>query len=187
MGMGEPLLNIESVLASIGVFSNLISARKITLSTSGISNVLLRIAPNLRCKLAISLHAPNDIIRGSIMPINDVHNIQSIIDACSIYYQHHGFLKITFEYLMLDGINDSEDCAHELVLLIKELNAKVNILTFNLWEGCPFSPSSAQAIRRFVKILEKSGIEAPIRTSKGCDIMAACGQLNNRGLSPPTH
>ncbi|MDR0552546.1 MAG: 23S rRNA (adenine(2503)-C(2))-methyltransferase RlmN [Holosporales bacterium] len=177
MGMGEPLLNVENVLASIDAFSTVISARKITLSTAGISNVLSRIAPDLKCKLAISLHAPNDKIRSSIMPINDTYNIESIIDACKIYYKHHGFLKITFEYLMLDGINDSEKCASELVTLIKDLNAKVNILAFNLWNGCHFIPSSALAVRKFVKILEKNGIEAPIRISRGRDIMAACGQL----------
>jgi 23S rRNA (adenine2503-C2)-methyltransferase len=182
MGMGEPLLNIENVTAAIAAFSNLISIRKITLSTSGISDVLSRIVPALKCKLAISLHAPNDSIRSSIMPINDTYNIQSIMEACSIYRKHHKFLKITFEYLMLDGINDSEDCARELVGLIEGLNAKVNILTFNLWEGCNFTPSSAQSVRKFVRILEKNGIEAPIRTSKGHDIMAACGQLRNAAV-----
>jgi 23S rRNA (adenine2503-C2)-methyltransferase len=181
MGMGEPLLNHHNVLRAI---TNLmwdeetgISRRRITLSTAGIADVLEEIAAELPCRLAISLHAPNDKIRSRIMPINDRYNIESIMRACNKYTHHHEYLKITFEYLLLDGINDSNECARELLNLIRGLNAKVNLLQFNTWEGCSFSPSPQNRVLEFSRILEGAGIEAPIRHRRGEDIMAACGQL----------
>ena len=180
MGMGEPLFNHKNVLKAI---NNLmldekegLSRRKITLSTSGISPIIEKIAKDLPCRLAISLHAPNDQIRSQIMPINDVYNISSIMDACRKYSEYHSYLKITFEYLLLKGINDSKECALELIDLLKNLNAKVNILQFNSWDGCSFEPSSNA--KDFSAILQKSGLEAPIRTRRGEDVMAACGQLS---------
>ncbi|MDR1488379.1 MAG: 23S rRNA (adenine(2503)-C(2))-methyltransferase RlmN [Holosporales bacterium] len=183
MGMGEPLYNAKNVLFAIDIFSKLISRRKITLSTSGISVVLKEIATDLKCKLAISLHAPNDEIRSRIMPINNIYNIKSIMNACEIYHKNHEFLKITFEYLLLKGINDSKECAYELVDLIKNTNSRVNILMFNEWDGCVFKPSSSSALKNFVSILEKNGIEAPIRDRRGLDILAACGQLSRANSS----
>ncbi len=183
MGMGEPLYNIDNVLRAIDVIIDQnfdgISRRKITLSTSGIVPVLIKIAPDLKCKLAISLHAPNNHIRSKIMPINNLYDIKRLIEACQIYYSHHPFLTITFEYLLLKDINDTPDCARELVTLIKDLNAKVNLIQFNSWEGCFFQPSSKIAVRKFAKILNDAGIEAPIRERRGNDIMAACGQLQS--------
>ena len=183
MGMGEPLFNQASVLKSI---DNLmmdeeegLSRRKITISTSGIANVLNAIAKDIKCRLAISLHAPNDEIRSKIMPINDVYNIKSILEACKKYSSYHEYLKITFEYLLLDGINDSENCAYELLNLLKPINAKVNLLQFNSWNGCSFLPSPKDRVLEFARILEKGGLEAPIRTRRGEDIMAACGQLSS--------
>ena len=183
MGMGEPLYNYSAVNTAMeNIISDStehgISRRKITLSTSGISNVLLKIAKDLTCRLAISLHAPNDDIRSSIMPINNIHNIESVLNACSEYYFHHSYLKITFEYLLLNGVNDSKNCAYELLELLAPLNAKVNLIQFNQWDGCDFTPSSKSKTEQFAQILEAEGLEAPIRKRRGEDIMAACGQLS---------
>ncbi|MDR3224005.1 MAG: 23S rRNA (adenine(2503)-C(2))-methyltransferase RlmN [Holosporales bacterium] len=184
MGMGEPLFNHENILKAV---YNLIldekdgiSRRKITVSTSGISPILKEIAKDLPCRLAISLHAPNDILRNRIMPINKIYNIASILDACLVYSSYHEYLKITFEYLLLGGINDSKECAHELLILLKGINAKVNLLQFNSWDGCDFVPSTKRNVIQFAKILKDGGIEAPIRNRRGEDIMAACGQLASR-------
>ncbi len=117
------------------------------------------------------------------MPINNMYNIEKIMKACQIYYKHHPFLKITFEYLLLDGINDTPDCAKQLVNLIQNLNSKINLIQFNSWNGCNFKPSLAKNVKLFSQILEKSGIEAPIREKRGNDIMAACGQLQFRKQS----
>lgn len=181
MGMGEPLFNHDNVLK---VIQNLmsdekegLSRRKITLSTSGISPVIKKIAKDLPCRLAISLHAPNNEIRNEIMPINRIYNIGSILEACQEYSRYHEYLKITFEYLLLKDINDTRECALELIKLLKDTNAKVNLLQFNSWNGCSFKPSNNA--EEFSKILKKAGIEAPIRTRRGEDIMAACGQLSS--------
>lgn len=186
MGMGEPLYNHVSVLKSIENImddkSEGISRRKITISTSGISNVLEKIAKDINCRLAISLHAPNDKIRSKIMPINDIHDIKSIMEACEEYSFHHEYLKITFEYLLLRDINDSKECAYELLDLLKNVNAKVNLLQFNTWEGCDFLPAPEARVLQFSRILEKGGLEAPVRTRRGEDIMAACGQLSSNNL-----
>lgn len=184
MGMGEPLFNYQNVLDSIeNIISDEndgLSRRKITVSTSGIVPILKKIAKDLPCRLAISLHAPNDEIRDKIMPINKKYNISSILEACKDYTKYHPYLKITFEYLLLKDINDSKKSALELVKLLKGINAKVNLIQFNSWEGCNFQPS--ERVKEFAKILKSSGLEAPIRSRRGEDIMAACGQLssNNR-------
>ncbi|MDR2459084.1 MAG: 23S rRNA (adenine(2503)-C(2))-methyltransferase RlmN [Holosporales bacterium] len=182
MGMGEPLLNYQNVLCAI---DNMmldgeagLSRRKITLSTSGISPVIRKIAKDLPCRLAISLHAPNDEIRSSIMPINDIYNIGSIVAACEEYSAHHKFLKITFEYLLLGDVNDSRECAAELLNLLRPLHAKVNLLRFNEWDGCGFNASPGLKVREFASVLDDGGLEVSIRTRRGADIMAACGQLN---------
>jgi 23S rRNA (adenine2503-C2)-methyltransferase len=186
MGMGEPLLNYENVLKTI---NNLmiddvegLSRRKITVSTSGISPILMKIAKDLPCRLAVSLHAPNDSIRSGIMPINDIYNIESLLTACKEYTKCHEYLRITFEYLLLNGVNDSKECARELLELLKDLNAKVNLLQLNSWGNCGFKPSSKKQVSQFANILNNGGLEAFIRTRRGEDIMAACGQLssNNR-------
>ena len=183
MGMGEPLFNYENVLKSM---QNLmydenegISRRRITLSTSGIAPVIEQLAKDLPCRLAISLHAPNDYIRSQIMPINNIYNIESILNACKIYSNYHKYLKITFEYLLLKDINDTDECAHELIALLKPIHAKVNLIQFNQWKGCSFAPS--KRAQRFSNILQKAGLEAPIRARRGVDIMAACGQLQSHG------
>lgn len=183
MGMGEPLFNYKNVLKSM---QNLmydenegISRRRITLSTSGIAPVIEKLAKDLPCRLAISLHAPNDNIRSKIMPINNIYNIESVLNACKIYSYYHKYLKITFEYLLLKDVNDTDDCAHSLVALLQNINAKVNLIQFNPWKGCLFATS--QRAQKFSNILQKSGLEAPIRARRGIDIMAACGQLQSHG------
>lgn len=181
MGMGEPLFNYKNVLSAI---NNIISdeqeglsRRKITLSTSGISPILMKIVKELPCRLAISLHAPNDEIRNNIMPINQKYNIASILEACREYTKYHPYLKITFEYLLLKGVNDSKECAIELAKLLKDLNAKVNLIQFNSWNGCDFKAS--ENAKMFAEVLKNKGLEAPIRKRRGEDIMAACGQLSS--------
>jgi 23S rRNA (adenine2503-C2)-methyltransferase len=189
MGMGEPLLNHENVLKAI---DNLmadddegISRRRITISTSGIANVLRDIAKDLKCRLAISLHAPNDEIRSSIMPINNRFKIKDIMEACSFYSQQNKNLRITFEYLLLNGINDSKECALELIKLLNGFNCKVNLLQFNSWDGCSFRESSKNKTIAFAKTLKNGGIEAPIRFRRGEDIMGACGQLRGNQAPKP--
>lgn len=181
MGMGEPLFNCENVLDSIeNIISDEnegLSKRKITVSTSGITPVLKKIARELPCRLAISLHAPNDEIRDKIMPINKKYNISSILEACREYTKYHPYLKITFEYLLLKDINDSQECAIQLVKLLNGINAKVNLIQFNSWEGCDFQ--SSEKVKKFARFLKSSGLEAPIRSRRGEDIMAACGQLSS--------
>ncbi|MBQ8650914.1 MAG: 23S rRNA (adenine(2503)-C(2))-methyltransferase RlmN [Alphaproteobacteria bacterium] len=184
MGMGEPLFNFENVQKSI---YNLmrdeehgISRRRITVSTSGITPKLKEIIKDLPCRLAISLHAPNDLIRSQIMPINNKFKLSELIDVCKEYSQYQKYLKITFEYLLLDGVNDSETNAYELINLLTGINAKVNLLQFNSWAGCRFKASQKNNVLRFAKILESNGIEAPIRARRGEDIMAACGQLSSK-------
>ncbi|MDR1333088.1 MAG: 23S rRNA (adenine(2503)-C(2))-methyltransferase RlmN [Holosporales bacterium] len=183
MGMGEPLLNYPNVLRAM---RNMmldekvgLSRRKITVSTAGISPVIKQIAKDLPCRLAVSLHAPTDEIRSSIMPINNTYSIESILAACSEYHSHHKFLKITFEYLLLDGINDSKECAMSLLKLLKPLHSKVNILRFNSWDGCGFRASPSTKVQSFTRILSTGGLEVSIRSKRGADIMAACGQLSS--------
>jgi 23S rRNA (adenine2503-C2)-methyltransferase len=183
MGMGEPLFNISNVFMAVENLTSDeiegLSKRKITISTSGISDVLEKIAKDIDCKLAISLHAPNDEIRSKIMPINNKYNIKSIIKGCKEYSKHHKYLKITFEYLLLKNINDSQECAHQLSDLLKNIRSKVNLLQFNQWYGCSFEPSSLETFQEFAKVLENNGIDVTVRIPRGVDIMAACGQLSS--------
>jgi 23S rRNA (adenine2503-C2)-methyltransferase len=183
MGMGEPLFNYQNVSKAI---ENLmidekegISRRKITLSTAGITNVLSQIVEKLQCRLAISLHAPNDEIRRKIMPINNLHRIDDIMSICKEYSRYHEYMKITFEYLLLKGINDSMKDAKDLAELLSEINGKVNLLQFNKWDGCNFQASSKETVLQFAQTLKNNGITVSIRARRGADIMAACGQLNS--------
>ncbi|MDR0630711.1 MAG: 23S rRNA (adenine(2503)-C(2))-methyltransferase RlmN [Holosporales bacterium] len=183
MGMGEPLLNHNNVLKAI---DNLmldeqegVSRRKITISTSGIADVLKTISKDLKCRLAISLHAPHDDIRSLIMPINNKFKIKDIMNACAEYSKYHKYLKITFEYLLLKNINDSAEHAHNLLELLKGFNCKINLLRFNAWNGCNFEESPIKNVKTFANILEKGGLVSPIRARRGEDIMGACGQLSS--------
>lgn len=187
MGMGEPLHNKDEVFKALKILSDgdgiAISKRRITLSTSGIVPNIEAVASELGVKLAISLHAPNNDKRSTIMPINKRYKIEDILEACQKYQAIMGMSRmITFEYLMLKDFNDSAEDAKELIGLMKKyhLGAKFNLIPFNPWPGCDYQPSSNNKVRNFSKILEAAGYEAPIRVARGQDILAACGQLKSK-------
>lgn len=186
MGMGEPLHNQDNVIKALNILADGdgigISRRRITMSTSGIAP---KIVPTLQAtgvRLAVSLHAPNNKIRSQIMPINDRYKIEETLQACAEYQSGDGSRYITFEYLMLDGINDSLENAKELISLIKKyrLRASFNLIPFNPWPGCIFRPSRPQQVKAFAHELEKAGFAAPVRVPRGQDILAACGQLKSQ-------
>ena len=189
MGMGEPLHNVDNVFKALKIISDgdgiAISKRRVTLSTSGIVPNMQRIAEETGVKLAVSLHAPNNDKRSQIMPINERYPIEDILQACQAYQKTVTSRFITFEYLMLDGINDSLDDARQLIDLMKKykIGAKFNLIPFNPWPGCPYQPSSNNRVHAFSHELEKAGFAAPIRVARGQDILAACGQLKSKGGS----
>ena len=186
MGMGEPLHNVENVIKALNIATDqdglAVSKRRVTLSTSGIVPNIPRIAQETGVKLAISLHAPNNEKRSQIMPINQRYPIEEILTACQAYQKIVTSRYITFEYLMLDGFNDTLQDAQELITLMKKykIGAKFNLIPFNPWPGCIYKPSSNNRVHAFSKELEKAGFAAPVRTARGQDILAACGQLKSR-------
>ena len=186
MGMGEPLHNVDNVIKALNIATDqdglAVSKRRITLSTSGIVPNIPRIAKETGVKLAISLHAPNNEKRSQIMPINDRYSIEEILVACQKYQKIVTSRYITFEYLMLDHFNDTLQDAQELVSLMKKykIGAKFNLIPFNPWPGCDFQPSSNNRVHTFSRELEKAGFAAPVRTARGQDILAACGQLKSK-------
>ena len=188
MGMGEPLYNYDNVAAAIRTVLDdeglAISKRKITLSTSGVVPLIERCGEELGVGLAVSLHAVRDELRNELVPINRKYPIAELLAACRAYPGAHNARRITFEYVMLDGINDSEADARELARLLGDLPAKVNLIPFNPWPGAPYQCSSKRAITRFAKILNDAGLSAPVRVSRGQDIMAACGQLKSASQRP---
>lgn len=184
MGMGEPLFNWDNVdiaLQNLSIGKNQgIPAKYITVSTSGIVPVLNKIIDKFNYNLAISLHAPDDEIRSNIMPINKLYPLKDLLNTCKIFNKLNHNKLITFEYLMLNNINDSEQNAKKLIKILHGIRCKINLIKFNSWEGDVFTGSSMEKIKYFQQILNKSGITATIRCSKGQDIMAACGQLQSR-------
>lgn len=186
MGMGEPLHNVENIIKALNIITDkdglAVSKRKITLSTSGIVPNIPRIANETGVKLAISLHAPNNEKRSQIMPINNRYKIEEILVACQEYQKIVTSRYITFEYLMLDGFNDTLQDAQELISLMKKykIGAKFNLIPFNPWPGCAYKPSSNNRVREFSRELEKAGYAAPVRVARGQDILAACGQLKSK-------
>lgn len=186
MGMGEPLHNVENIIKALNIATDqdglAVSKRRITLSTSGIVPHIPRIAQETGVKLAISLHAPNNEKRSQIMPINNRFPIEEILVACQEYQKIVTSRYITFEYLMLNGFNDSIKDAQELIMLMKKykIGAKFNLIPFNPWPGCDFQPSSNNRIHAFSRELEKAGYAAPVRVARGQDILAACGQLKSK-------
>ncbi len=178
MGMGEPLYNYDSTVAALRLAmdeSGLnLSRRRITLSTSGVVPRIDDLGRDLPVGLAISLHAVRDELRDELVPINRKWDIATLLDACRRYPTRR---RITFEYVMLQGVNDSDADAHELVRLLADVPAKVNLIPFNAWPGAPFACSSANRIRAFAAIVEAAGYASPVRTPRGRDILAACGQL----------
>jgi len=183
MGMGEPLYNYENVAAALRIVMDQeglsVSKRKITLSTSGVVPEMERCGRELDVNLAVSLHATTDEVRNYIMPINKKYPLKMLLDACRSYPGTHNARRITFEYVMLKGVNDGEDDARRLITLLKGIPAKVNLIPFNPWPGSFFECSDAAAIRRFADILSAAQISSPVRATRGDDILAACGQLKS--------
>lgn len=185
MGMGEPLYNFENVKKALHIMMDKegiqLSRRKITLSTAGVVPMMERAGSEIGVNLAVSLHATNDAIRDQIVPLNKKYKMKELLEACQKYPGTHNARKITFEYVMLKGINDSEKDAKELIALIHryELPAKVNLIPFNPWPGSPYECSDWDQIKKFSGLIFNSGISAPIRMPRGRDIMAACGQLKS--------
>ena len=181
MGMGEPLYNYANVAKAMTIVMDnegiALSRRRITLSTSGVVPMMDRAGAELGVNLAVSLHAVHDELRDELVPLNRKYPIQDLIAACRRYPGSSNARRITFEYVMLKGVNDSEAEARELVRLIAGLPAKVNLIPFNPWPGSRFEPSTPSAIARFARIVNDSGFSAPVRTPRGRDILAACGQL----------
>lgn len=185
MGMGEPLYNFDNVRDALKIVMHgdglALSRRRITLSTSGVVPLMTRAGDEIGVNLAVSLHAVNKEIRDEIVPINRKYGIEDLLAACAAYPGANNARRITFEYVMLKDKNDSDEDAHELVRLIKyyRLPAKVNLIPFNPWPGTPYECSTPERIKRFSEIIFGSGISAPVRTPRGRDIMAACGQLKS--------
>jgi len=183
MGMGEPLYNFDNVRDALKLVMDgdglALSRRRITLSTSGVVPQMARCGEEIGVNLAVSLHAVTKEIRDEIVPINRKYGIEELLQACADYPGASNARRITFEYVMLKGRNDSDQDARELVRLIRKykLPAKVNLIPFNPWPGAPYECSDPERIRRFSEIIFEAGISAPVRTPRGRDIDAACGQL----------
>ena len=186
MGMGEPLYNFANVAAAMRIVMDpeglSISRRKITLSTAGVVPMIHRCGAELGVNLAISLHAVRDDIRDRLVPLNRKYPIAELLDACRRYPGSSNARRITFEYVMLKGVNDSLAEARELVQLLAGIPAKVNLIPFNPWPGAPYECSSAAAITAFSDIVFAAGYSAPVRTPRGRDILAACGQLKSASV-----
>ena len=183
MGMGEPLYNFDNVRDAMKIAMDgeglTLSRRRITLSTSGVVPEIARTAVEIGCQLAISFHATTDEVRDTLVPINKRWNIAALLDALRAYPGLSNSERITFEYVMLDGVNDSDADAHRLVNLIRGIPAKINLIPFNEWPGAPYKRSSGNRIHAFADIIYHAGYASPIRTPRGEDIMAACGQLKS--------
>lgn len=181
MGMGEPLYNYDNVAKAMRIIMDGegigLSRRRITLSTSGVVPMMDRCGDELGINLAISLHAVTDELRDQIVPLNRKYPIAELMAACRRYPAASNARRITFEYIMLRGINDSEADARELVRLIRGLPAKVNLIPFNPWPGSDYKPSTKEQLAKFAQIVMDAGYAAPIRMPRGRDILAACGQL----------
>ncbi|MEO6582354.1 MAG: 23S rRNA (adenine(2503)-C(2))-methyltransferase RlmN [Sphingomicrobium sp.] len=183
MGMGEPLYNFDNVRDALKIVMDGdglgLSKRRITLSTSGVVPMMARAGAEIGVNLAVSLHATNKAVRDEIVPLNRKYGIEQLLEACAVYPGANNARRITFEYVMLKDKNDSDEDARELVRLIRkyDLPAKVNLIPFNPWPGAPYECSAPDRIRSFSNIIFEAGISAPVRTPRGRDIDAACGQL----------
>ena len=184
MGMGEPLYNFDNVRDAMKIAMDpegiSLSRRRITLSTSGVVPEIAKTAQEIGCLLAVSFHATTDETRDKLVPINKKWNIATLLDALRSYPKLSNSERITFEYVMLKGVNDSDADARRLIQLIKGIPAKINLIPFNEWPGSPYQRSDWKRIRAFADIIYKAGYASPIRTPRGEDIMAACGQLKSK-------
>ena len=191
MGMGEPLYNYENVARGLRLVMDgegiAISRRRITLSTAGVVPMIERCGAELGVNLAVSLHAVRDDLRDALVPLNRKYPIRELLAACRRYPSGSNARRITFEYVMLKGINDTRADARELVRLIAGIPAKVNLIPFNPWPGAPYECATPNAIRAFAEIVNRAGYASPVRTPRGRDIMAACGQLKSASERAPKH
>ena len=183
MGMGEPLYNLDNVITALKIVMDnegiSISKRRITLSTSGIVPEIYKCGVETDVNLAISLHAVTDDVRNILVPINKKYPIKDLLRACREYPGVSNSRRITFEYVMLKGINDSISDAKALIKLMEGIPAKINLIPFNPWPGSPYERSEKSQIEQFAKIILKAGYPSPVRTPRGDDILAACGQLKS--------
>ena len=183
MGMGEPLYNFENVRDAMKIAMDpegiQLSRRRITLSTSGVVPEIARTATEIGCLLAISFHGTTDEVRDKLVPINKRWNLEALLEALRDYPKVSNSERITFEYVMLKGVNDTDEDAHRLVGLIKGIPAKVNLIPFNPWPGAPYERSSNNRINAFAEIIYQAGYASPVRKPRGEDIFAACGQLKS--------
>jgi 23S rRNA (adenine2503-C2)-methyltransferase len=184
MGMGEPLANYRNVVPAAEIMMDDLgldlSRRRVTVSTSGLVPQMIRIADETNVALAVSLHAPNDALRSELMPINRRHPIKDLLAACWHYVEKQNARSVTFEYVMLDGVNDKPQHARELAQLLRGHPAKVNLIPFNPFPNTQYRRSTEPAIERFRDILIRGGVMVTIRRTRGDDIDAACGQLVGR-------
>lgn len=183
MGMGEPLYNLDHVVDAIGVLSDNeglgLSRRRITVSTSGVVPQMQRLGTEANAMLAISLHAVRDELRDELVPLNKKYSLKDLLAACRAYPGLSNARRITFEYVMLKGVNDSDADARELVRLLRGIPAKINLIPFNPWPGTKYECSDWERIERFSEIVFRAGYASPVRTPRGRDILAACGQLKS--------
>jgi 23S rRNA (adenine2503-C2)-methyltransferase len=186
MGMGEPLYNFENVRDALAIVSDgeglSVSKRRITLSTAGVVPMIKRAGEEIGSMLAISLHAARDEVRDVIVPLNKKYPIKELLEACREYPGLSNARRITFEYVMLKGVNDSLADAKELVKVIRGIPAKINLIPFNPWPGAPYGCSEWEQIEAFGDFVNRAGYASPIRTPRGRDIMAACGQLKSESV-----
>lgn len=189
MGMGEPLFNYENVAEAMRIIMSgegvAVSKRRITLSTSGVVPEIKRAGEELGVNLAISLHATRDELRDELVPINRKYKLAELIEACRNYPGLSNARRITWEYVMLDGVNDSDEDCRELLALIKGIPSKLNLIPFNPWPGSPYVCSKGDRIDAFAKRVLKAGYASPVRTPRGRDILAACGQLKSASQRMP--
>ncbi|MEG8099523.1 23S rRNA (adenine(2503)-C(2))-methyltransferase RlmN [Candidatus Liberibacter brunswickensis] len=188
MGMGEPLCNFDNVKKSLLIASDSMglsfSKRRITLSTSGFVPNIARVGEEIGVMLAISLHAVNNDLRNILVPINRKYPLEILMDACRNYPGLSNARRITFEYVMLKGVNDSPKDAINLIKILKGIPAKINLIPFNPWPGCDYLCSDQKDISIFAECIKRSGYSSPIRTPRGVDILAACGQLKSLSKRP---
>ena len=186
MGMGEPLYNFDNVKAALAIVADgdglALSKRRITLSTAGVVPMIKRAGEEIGSSLAISLHAVRDGLRDVLVPLNKKYPIAELMEACRTYPGVSNARRITFEYVMLKGVNDSLADARGLVKLLSGIPAKINLIPFNPWPGAPYECSDWERIEKFAEVVNRAGYASPVRTPRGRDIMAACGQLKSESV-----
>jgi 23S rRNA (adenine2503-C2)-methyltransferase len=186
MGMGEPLYNLDNVAEAIDTLSDgegiSISRRRITVSTAGVAPKIPELGQRTGAMLAISLHAVHDDLRSEIVPINRKYDLQTLFEAIRAYPDLGNARRVTFEYVMLKGVNDSLAEARDLVRLLRGVPSKINLIPFNPWPGSPYECSDWDTIEAFADVLKRAGYASPIRTPRGRDIFAACGQLRSESI-----